>query len=362
MWLTAPLIFDGEVLRSDHAVRIEEQTVVDLAPAPHDAHPVGEIICPGFVDLQINGGGGVLLNNDPSLQGVRTILAAHRAFGTVAALPTVITDTPDVMTRAADAVLSCPEAPGLHIEGPHIAMSKRGTHAATHIRPLNQSTLDCVERLRDGGKRVLLTVAPEVVTPAEIGSLVAMACVVSLGHSDATVETVQDALRAGATCGTHLYNAMSPMHSRAPGMVGALINSDAYLSVICDGHHVSDDMIALACRARPKTGRMMLVSDAMATVGGGDQFELYGEDIQLEDGRLINADGNLAGAHLTQAAGLKRLVKHVGVPLEDALRMVISVPAQAISVPEWGSLVGRRVDDVVALSKEFNVRGPLSAV
>ncbi|MEL6959505.1 MAG: N-acetylglucosamine-6-phosphate deacetylase [Pseudomonadota bacterium] len=352
MWVTADQVFDGEVLRSGVALRIEQNEVAEIAPAPQGATHVGAVIAPGLVDIQVNGGGGVLLNNDPSPGGVAAIIAAHRRLGSVAILPTLITDRAEVMQQATDAILATPEAIGLHLEGPHIAASKRGTHAEQHIRPLDQTTKDCVHRLVRDGKVAFTTVAPDIVSPADIADLIDLGGVVSLGHSDATAQQVSAALGAGASCGTHLYNAMSQMQGRAPAMVGGLIGSDAFVSVICDGHHVRDEMITLALRARPQPDRMMLVSDAMATVGGPDTFELYGQTIEVQAGRLVNADGNLAGAHISQAEGMARAIAKLGLSLERALRMAITVPAKAIARPDLSSLVGRAARDCVIMSND----------
>jgi N-acetylglucosamine-6-phosphate deacetylase len=252
----------------------------------------------------VNGGGDCLLNDTPTLAGMETIAAAHRRLGTVAILPTLITAPPEVLDRAAEAALAARGRPGLvglHIEGPHIAPARRGTHAAEFIRPFDQRTLTVVRRLREGGVPVMITLAPEAAQPAQIAELAATGAVVSLGHTDATAEQVRAALAAGAGCFTHLFNAMSQMQNRAAGVVGAAINSAAPAGFICDGIHVADEMLSLAIRARPVPDAMFLVSDAMPTVGGSDRFTLYGREIRVSEGRLINAEGSLAGAHVTLA-------------------------------------------------------------
>lgn len=362
-WIAPDQIFDGRRILKGKALGITDGYVSEIADTPKDAVVVKGMISPGFVDLQVNGGGGVLLNASPTVEGMAAIATAHRRFGTVAVLPTLITDRPEVLDRASNAALAARDQNGLiglHIEGPHIAPTRRGTHAANLIRPMDGRTLDVVARLRKAQVPTMITVAPEATTPEQIRQLTAMGAVVSLGHTDASSEQMEAAFAAGANCATHLYNAMSPMTSRAPGAVGAVINSDCFSGVICDGHHVDDRMVALAIRARPVEGRMFLVSDAMPTVGGSDQFELYGQKITVKDGRLINADGNLAGAHLTMAQALQRLVEQVGVSLEQALRMAISVPATCIKAPELGELLGRAVQDVILLDARLNVQGDLA--
>ena len=360
-WLCPERVFDGESVRTGVSLRVEQGCVVEVAEDRAQGRAVKGCLSLGFVDLQVNGGGGVLLNTDPTVHGMTAIAAAHRQFGTVAIMPTVITDAPEVMDAAADAAISAfgqAGIMGLHIEGPHIALAKRGTHAAEHIRPLDTRTMDVVHRLRQAGVPVMITVAPEAVTPEQISQLAALGAVVSLGHTNASVDQMIAAIGAGARCGTHLYNAMSPMQGREPGAVGAILNAGIPFGIICDGHHVDDAMIGLALRAT-KPGCAFLVSDAMATVGGPPEFDLYGQRIRVEGGRLINSDGNLAGAHITQAQGVQRLVNHVGVPLEQALRMAIRVPSLVMGLPILATLEGRRIEDLIVIGDDVSVNADL---
>ncbi|WP_322891656.1 MULTISPECIES: N-acetylglucosamine-6-phosphate deacetylase [unclassified Yoonia] len=366
-WIIPKQVFDNGALLSGMAVQVVDGRATDMsrvAEVPLDApqHAVQGVLIPGFVDLQVNGGGGVLFNAAPTLAGLMTIATAHRRFGTVALMPTVITDAPAVLAKAADAVIAmkalCGQA-GLHIEGPHIAAARRGTHAAEHVRPFDDATLGVVRKLRAAGVTVMMTLAPEVVPIDRIAALVKMGVIVSLGHSDATAEQAHAAFAAGARSVTHLYNAMSQMQGRAPGLAGAAINSDAYVGIICDGAHVDDAMVALACRARPVAGRMVLVSDAMPTVGGPDHFDLYGQRIALRDGRLINAEGNLAGAHATMLWGVQRLAGQVGLPLEQALQMAITAPSELLGKPHLGRVTGRFIDDLFLLDDRLALQ-PLS--
>ncbi|WP_375281811.1 N-acetylglucosamine-6-phosphate deacetylase [Pseudooctadecabacter sp.] len=357
-WIAAEQVFDGQTLRADCGVRLEDGHVAEVGQAPPEATVVSGCLSVGFVDLQVNGGGGVMVNSDPTPDGLRAVARAHHAFGTVALMPTVITDAPAVLDRAAEAAMAVAGSTGiigLHIEGPHIATAKRGTHAAEHIRPLDARTMDVVGKLRRAGVPVMITLAPEAATLGQIATLAQMGAMVSIGHTGARAEDVTAAIRAGATCGTHLYNAMSQMQGRAPGAVGALLNSQARFGIICDGHHVDDAMIALALRAAG-ADRAFLVSDAMATVGGGDSFDLYGQTIRVDGGRLVNSDGNLAGAHITQAQGLRRLVQKVGVPLEDALRMAITTPAAVMGQGHLSQMVGRPVAKLIVLNAGLTVR------
>ena len=360
-WLLPDRLFDGQSLRDGIALQVVDglvqrlQPIADLPPTA-SVQPVAGLLTPGYLDLQVNGAGGMLLNNQPTAQTLLTIQSALHRLGTVAILPTLITDAPAVLAAAVDATLATKGTPGLlglHIEGPQIATARRGTHAAEFVRPLDAITIAHVERLRKADINVIITVAPEALSPGQIPALVAMGAVVSIGHSDATAAQVEAVLAEGAQCFTHLFNAMSPMLNRAPGVTGAAINSDAYCGFICDGYHVADEMLALAIRARPRPDRMFLVSDCMATVGGSDSFSLYGQEIRLLQGRLVNAEGSLAGAHVTMAESVARLILTLGLDPAQALAMATSVPAAVIKQPALGQLTGRRIDDCLVLGPDW---------
>lgn len=364
-WLCPDQVFDGERLCAGLAVGFANGQVEQVIPAaalPETAarKRIAGTITPGFIDLQVNGGGDVLLNNDPTADGMRVIAAAHRRFGTVGILPTLITDTPEVLSRVVKAALAAKGSEGilgLHIEGPHISMARRGTHAPQFVRPLDDATIAHVDRLRAAGIVVMITLAPEAVCKGQIARLAATGAIVSIGHSDATAEVIEAAIAEGAQCFTHLFNAMSPMLNRAPGVTGAAINSTAYAGFICDGHHVADAMLALAIRARPVPDRMFLVSDAMSTVGGSDGFTLYGQQIRLVDGRLINAEGSLAGAHVTMAESVARLINHLDIAPEQALRMAVTNPARLIGAPALARIENRRAADLLVLGPDWRMTG-----
>ena len=367
-WLCPDTVFDGGRLVHGLALgvlggRIAEVRAVADVPAGAAQRSIKGLITPGFLDLQVNGGGDVLLNTTPTAAGMARIAATHRRFGTVGIFPTVITDAPAVLAAVAEAALEAKGESGilgLHIEGPHIAVARRGTHAENLVRPLDEATIAIVRRLRDAGIVVMITLAPEAATHRQIAVLAGMGTIVSLGHTDVTADEARAALGAGAMCFTHLFNAMSPMLSRAPGVVGAAINSSAYTGFICDGIHVADEMVGLAIRARPVADRMFLVSDAMPTVGGLDRFDLYGQEIRLVDGRLLNPEGSLAGAHVTIAQSVARLVNVVGIDLASALRMAVTVPAQLIGRPDLARIVGRDVSDLLVLDAGLAVVGRCS--
>lgn len=369
LWLLPDAIYDGTGLRHGSALAVAGNRSLRIGTPPKGA-PIRRLngtLTPGFLDLQVNGGGDALLNNDQSPAALHRMAAAHRRFGTVGILPTVITDAPEVLSRAVEATIAAYAEPtpdrsllGLHIEGPHLSIPRRGTHAAEYVRPFDASTLAHVQRLRAEGIFVKITVAPESTAPQDVARLASLGAVVSIGHSDATADQVRALLDAGATCFTHLFNAMSPMLNRAPGVTGACINSTAYAGIICDGIHVADEMVGLAIRARPLPGRMFLVSDAMCTVGGSGHFRLYGQDIWLKDGRLVNAEGSLAGAHVTMAEGLRRLITTVGTPPETALDMAVSAPTRVLDRPDLATPESRDLADLLLLDADWQVTGTLA--
>jgi N-acetylglucosamine-6-phosphate deacetylase len=364
-WLCPDLLFDGQSLLPGQAVGLSHTTAIAISPLsalPLGARrlPLKGTITPGFLDLQVNGGGDVFLNADPTPSGMAAIAAAHRRFGTVGILPTLITDAPEVLDRAAEAALAAAGQPGLlglHIEGPHISQARRGTHAARFIRPLDTRTIAIVQRLRAAGVAVMITVAPEAVAPGQIAALAATGAIVSLGHTDTDSATIRAALAEGATCFTHLFNAMSPMLNRTAGVTGACINSTAFAGIICDGIHVTDEMVGLALRARPLQDTTFLVSDAMSTVGGSDHFNLYGDVIRLQNGRLVNSEGSLAGAHVTMAESVARLITVVGIAPEAALRMAVTIPARVIGMQHLANVQGQRLQDLLVMDDHWQVLG-----
>jgi N-acetylglucosamine-6-phosphate deacetylase len=361
-WIRPDAVFDGNTLWYDRAALVEDGYITQItavADLPKGCNVLSKkvVLAPGLFDVQVNGGGGVMLNNQPTPDGVRTIALAHRKVGTAFTLPTVITDSQDVMEKAAHAVLDQygkNGVLGIHIEGPHINHAHKGTHNPAFIRPLDTATLALIETLRTHELPVLLTLAPETAQPGEIAGLSRMGVVVSAGHSAANAQQTENALSEGLRSFTHLFNGMPQMTSRAPGIVGAAINSDAWCGIIADGHHVDDRMLALAIRARPHPDRMVLVSDAMSTIGGPDHFEIYDEVIQVQNGRLINAAGSLAGAHIDLRTSVARLVNHAGVSLRNALAMATNNPRDMMRLP-LQPLAGSRLEDLSMIdSAEFS--------
>lgn len=337
-WLAPGQLFDGEAIQKGQAVRISNGAIARVAPvseAGKDDAPVWSapdlLLSPGFFDIQVNGGGGVMLNSERTPEAMWAIAAAHRPGGTTAILPTLITDLPDVMDETVGAAIKATGkhgVAGIHLEGPHLAVARKGTHKADYIRPIDERTFSAVERLMAAKVTTMLTLAPETNPPGAVARLVEMGVIVSIGHTAGDAASTRAAIAEGAQSATHLYNAMTPLTSREPGVVGAVLDSDLYAGFIADGHHVDDAVLRLALRSRPKADRMVLVSDAMSTWNGPDSFVLYGETIRVKDGALINQAGSLAGVHIDMANSLKRLVHSIGWPLEDALRMATANPAR----------------------------------
>lgn len=365
-WLAPRRLFDGTAFREGVALRIENGRIAAIGKVagPEPVVTSEFIAAPGYIDLQVNGGGGALFNNAPSLETLATIGAAHRARGTTSWLATFITDAPDRLDQAIDAVIANAGAngvAGIHIEGPHLAPERRGTHAAQYLRRFDDRMLASVRRLRAANVPTMLTLAPERVEAGTIRKLTEMGVVVSAGHTAATAAQIRAALGEGLRCFTHLHNAMTPMNSREPGVVGAALDSDAYCGLIADLHHVSATTLRISLRARPLPDRMFLVSDAMSTVGGPDFFELYGQRIEVRDGRLVNAEGSLAGAHLDMATAIRNVVAKLGEPAEHALAMATSIPAAAMRLDGTiGAFVPGAKVDIVLLDDALNVRDVLA--
>ena len=367
--ITGARIFDGATWHDRSALVVNDGVVEGLiaADSPTDATRVpadGAMLVPGFVDLQVNGGGGALLNLTPTLDAIRTICTNYAQFGTTALLPTLITATPEknVVAIAAGAEAVAQNVPGflgLHLEGPHLALSRKGAHDPRLIRPMEESDL---QRFLDARKRLpnlLVTVAVESATPAQISRLAEAGIVVSVGHSDGTYAQVQAAVEAGATMVTHLFNAQSQIGNREPGVVGATLDLGAISAgLIADGIHVHPASIGIALRAKRGPGQVFLVTDAMSPTGTDwTEFDLTGQTVYRKDGALRLADGTLAGADLTMIDAIKYVHRTVGVPFDEALRMASLYPARALGVAATHGHLNRGARaDFTVLSDGLDVR------
>ncbi len=364
--LTGCRIFTGDEFLDDHAVLISGRRIESVVEQSKvaNSHEVinlnGGILAPGFIDVQVNGGGGALLNDKPTVETVKQIVEAHRKFGTTGLLPTVITDSPEILSQAMTAVrLARRELPnilGLHIEGPFIDVAKKGAHEGSFIRAMTSADVAQITSCDCG--HVLVTVAPNVVSPQFIGDLSQAGVLVSLGHSDANFEQANEALAAGASAFTHLFNAMSQMNGREPGMVGAaLSDKKSFIGIIADGFHVDDAVLKIAL-STTLHDRFMLISDAMPSAAGGPRnFMLQGRTVNLKGGRLTLEDGTLAGSNLTMDEALQYCIEHLGINLADGLRMASLNPARFLHVEdELGRIEAGYLASMVHLDQTLHVQ------
>ncbi len=365
--LTDGRIFTGDETLDGHAVLIGNGMIVDVVAEPSVRTGLarrsldGGLLAPGFVDLQVNGGGGVLFNNTLSVDGIRAIGEAHRRFGTTGFLPTLITDKrdtiPAAMAAARDAIAQrVPGVLGVHIEGPFINVARKGVHSAEAIRQIEPDDIAELTSLAVG--RTLVTLAPELVPDWMTLDLKKAGVRVAAGHTAGSCDDIRMALEHGVSGFTHLFNAMTPMESRAPGVVGAALDDpDSWCGLIVDGIHVAPMTLRVAIAAKPR-GKMFLVTDAMATVGAEERsFDLYGQTITEIDGRLSAADNTLAGSSLDMATAVRNTVGMLDQPLEEALRMASLYPAAFMGLDDRiGRIAPGYNADLVLLDDKLEVR------
>ena len=363
--IAAGNVFDGWTRHKDAAVVVEDSLIIGVVP--RSKLPLGlqvrqlpsEVwLAPGFIDLQVNGGGDVLFNNSPTPEAIRAIAAAHRKFGTTALLPTFITDTSEKMTAAFAAAESLSESEpgilGIHLEGPFLSSEKAGVHDASLMRQPRPADLEMLCGPRKGA--LLVTLAPERVPSGFIVQLARSGVRVSLGHSMATYDQTLAAMAEGLSGFTHLFNAMRPLASREPGPIAAALESPStWFGMIVDGIHVNPAILRLALRG---IGQPILVTDAMPPVGGRQsKFDLYDSEIQITGGRCLRSDGTLAGSTLDMAAAVRNCVHMLQVPLDDALRFASRNPAEFIGLGHLlgGLRPGYRADVVALDAGAFDV-------
>ena len=362
--IATPQLFDGTAMRGPALVTVSGSLIQNVsfgeAPSPGMIALTSDaILAPGFIDIQVNGGGGVLLNDDPSEAGVRRIVEAHRRTGTTGCLPTLITDRTDMIERLAaiaQGSLQIPGVLGFHLEGPAINKVRKGIHLESEIRALSARDLAAMESFGDCG-RSIVTLAPECVPPSVIDDLVRAGLRVSAGHSEATAMQIVQAADRGLSGVTHLFNAMSQLTAREPGVVGAALDDGRlFAGIICDGLHVDPLSLRVAMRCKGRD-RLMLITDAMPLVGTDlRHFLLQGRHITLRGTRLTAPDGTLAGAHLTMMQAVHNAVALLGVDIADALTMASRTPATFLGLAsELGAIVPGYRADLVAFSSKFEV-------
>ena len=368
--LTGARIFDGDDWHDGHALVVRDGLVEAILPTgaiPSDIRVIetgGGMLAPGFVDLQVNGGGGVMLNDHPDVASIETICRAHVPFGTTALLVTLITDTPAITTAAISAgetaaLRKLPGFLGLHLEGPHLSIARKGAHDPALIRPMTDADQATLVAARQRLPVLLTTIAPESVEPVRVSALTRAGIIVSLGHSDTGYATASTFAAAGASMVTHLFNAMSQIGNREPGLAGAAIDIGTLSAgIIADGIHVDPATIKIALRAKQGPARIVLVTDAMATIGTDmTSFTLNGRTIYRRDGSLRLADGTLAGADLDMISAIRYVHRVVGLDLSEALRMASLYPAQAIGQSHrLGRFANGTAADIVALSNDLDIR------
>ena len=348
------------VLRGGQIADITADPPADL---PLVRLPAGAVLAPGFIDLQVNGGGGVLLNDDSSVAGIARIAAAHRQGGTTALLPTLITDTRPAIRAAIEGVAAAiaagiPGILGLHLEGPFLSPQRIGIHDPGRLAEFGPGDADLMTGLGTRGI-TLVTLAPERVPAGTVASLVARGARVCAGHTADAGPAIRAAMAEGLTGFTHLFNAMSQIGPREIGTVGiALSETATFAGIIADGHHVGDDQLRLALRLKGHD-RLMLVSDAMPPVGdirADTSFTLFGRRIGRTGDRLTGEDGTLAGAAITMAQAVRHISTRGGASLEEALAMASLTPARFLGLDtRLGRIAPGFAADLVALSAETDV-------
>lgn len=358
-------LFHQGKLHSDYLLAVADgrtQALVPQGQVPEGAavKKIDGILTPGFVETQANGGGGVLFNDAPNHDGIKTILAAHRQYGTVAMLPTFITDTQDKYHQAIAAVASGVEAgiPGLiggHFEGPFLNVEKKGTHRPDYLRIPDEADFACFAQHKDALQHSIVALAPERVPQGSIARLVEMGMRVNMAHSMATHNDLINAVAEGLTGITHLYNAMRPLSGRDPGPIGSAVSLGLYAGIIADAVHSHPFALESAYRLLGPD-HLMLVTDSMHTIGTDmKSFVLTGQKVFVEEDRLVNEFGSLAGAHVTLLHCVQNAVRYMKADVESALRMAVATPATYICREDLISITNRRVEDIICLDQNLDM-------
>ncbi|MDO3388220.1 N-acetylglucosamine-6-phosphate deacetylase [Gilvimarinus sp. SDUM040013] len=367
--LVGARIFTGDQFLDNRAVVIEGANIISLPENDNvvqsypDAEIIeldGGIIAPGFIDLQVNGGGGAFFTNDTSVSALQSMLDGHRPTGTTSMLPTLISDTRTTHQAGVKAVADAVDARmqgilGIHIEGPFFDMDKRGAHNAKYIREIEDEDMQWLTAIE--GFKIMVTLAPEHAASGQIKRLVDSGIFVAAGHTNAHYEDVMLAIDEGLSGFTHLFNAMRPQTGREPGVVGAALDSaNTWCGIICDNHHVHPGSVRVAMNAKP-LGKLYLVTDAMSTVGGEQKsFTIYGEEIFEKDGALVNAEGNLAGSAIGMIDAVRIAHQAIGISLSECLRMASLYPAQYMRLNQsLGRIDDNYRADLVHFTNDFNV-------
>ena len=364
--ITGSKLFNGIDFIEHKALLIDDQHIAgivneDAIPTDFSVQKLdGGILCPGFIDLQVNGGGGKLFNNSPDKESLNTIISAHQYFGTTSIMPTVISDSLNILQKCTDTISNEIDNNhsllGIHIEGPFFNVKYRGVHQKQYINTINASYLNLFETLDKFP--VMLTLAPECISIKQLKHLNSLGFKILAGHTDANYDQLEEAVKYGLDGFTHLFNAMGQISAREPGVVGSAFDFDeTSASIIVDLHHVHPSLINLSFKQKPK-GKLFFVSDSMATINHGEpSFELYDEVVSESNGRIINSEGKLAGSSITQIDAIKNAYQKCSIPLESAISMATLYPAEYLGVSDYiGQLKKGYRADLAHFDSNFHVQ------
>ncbi len=364
--ITGSKLFNGKKFIEHKALLIDDQHIAgivneDAIPTDYQVQKLeGGILSPGFIDLQVNGGGGKLFNNSPDKESLNTIISAHQYFGTTSIMPTVISDSLNILQKCTDIISNeinnNHSLLGIHIEGPFFNVKYRGVHQKQYINTINASYLNLFETLNNFP--VMLTLAPECISIKQLKHLKSLGFKILAGHTDANYDQLEEAVKYGLDGFTHLFNAMGQISAREPGVVGSALDFDeTSASIIVDLHHVHPSLINLSFKQKPK-GKLFFVSDSMATINHGEpSFELYDEVVSESNGRIINSEGKLAGSSITQIDAIKNAYQKCSIPLENAISMATLYPAEYLGVSDYiGQLKKGYRADLAHFDSNFHVQ------
>ena len=364
--LTGAKLFTGENFLENKALLIEDKYIAGIVgkaniPKNFEIQKLnGGILSPGFIDLQVNGGGGKLFNNSPDKESLNTIIEAHQYFGSTSIMPTVISDSLNILQKCTETISNeinnNHSLLGVHIEGPFFNAKYRGVHQKKYINTINASYLSLFEKLDEFP--VMITLAPECISIKQLKYLKSLGFKILAGHTDASYDQLEEAIKYGLDGFTHLFNAMGQISAREPSVVGSAFDFDeTSASIIVDLHHVHPSLINLSFKQKPK-GKLFFVSDSMATINHGEpSFELYDEMVSESNGRIINSEGKLAGSSITQIDAIKNAYQKCNIPLESAIAMATLYPAQYLGVSHYiGQLKKGHRADLAHFDSSFKVR------
>ena len=364
--LTGAKLFTGENFLENKALLIEDKYIAGIVgkaniPKNFEIQKLnGGILSPGFIDLQVNGGGGKLFNNSPDKESLNTIIEAHQYFGSTSIMPTVISDSLNILQKCTETISNeinnNHSLLGVHIEGPFFNAKYRGVHQKKYINTINASYLSLFEKLDEFP--VMITLAPECISIKQLKYLKSLGFKILAGHTDASYDQLEEAIKYGLDGFTHLFNAMGQISAREPSVVGSAFDFDeTSASIIVDLHHVHPSLINLSFKQKPK-GKLFFVSDSMATINHAEpSFELYDEMVSESNGRIINSEGKLAGSSITQIDAIKNAYQKCNIPLESAIAMATLYPAKYLGVSHYiGQLKKGHRADLAHFDSSFKVR------